>query len=256
MSLESGNASEEKSNKKTQPSYDELLKIISEQNKRVSQLEKSITASSSNGLSAADLVTIVKGVSDANKRDINYEEGIQEEQIDPEDFDQKGVRFTCPSAGYVLVDDRRKGMIVKLPYNKKSIFFKHASTRRVYQGKYESMTPISAYTAHSKKEIEWLRKHSLYNIMFYETTNQSAHADAIRATKLARIMNVIKNYEHVELISVCRQHGVQVNEDPAITRSSLAIEILRKEEEVERTTTNRIMQDTYKNTLIKNDTKE
>lgn len=246
---------------KPESTEEKLLRIIAEQSKameayskRIESLEKSHGAKSG-GITAKDVAEIAKVVAEANKKDqtIDYEAGVLESQIDPSDFDEVGVRFTCPAGGYVLSDDIRKGRRVILPYNKKTILFEHATTRRQGSGRYEISVPISVYTSHSKIETEWIRNHSLYGIIFYETSNEAAHADAIKATKLARIMGHIKNYEHIELIRVCRQYNIAPNEDANITRSTLALKILEKEEELSVESTTKILAETYKNTLIKKD---
>lgn len=259
MSLESGEETGKDNQKKPeQNETDNLKKLIEEQSKMMAAMsEKMLLLEKSHGvkgqgLTAEDVVLIVKTLSEANKKDkeIDYEAGILEEEIDKDDYDEKGVRFTCPAGGYVLSDDIRKGQRVVLPYRKKTILFEHASTRRTGSGRYSVAVPISAYTSHSLKEIQWIRDHSLFGIVFYETTNDAANADAIRATKLARIMGHIRNYEHIELIRACKQHDITPDEDAAITRSKLALKIIHIEEELEKTSSATRLAETNKHQML------
>lgn len=211
-----------------------LLEALRKQQETVNFLQQRLEkyeAEKSQSPQIVEMLANALGSLNAKQRqdEIDFDEGISEDQIPVDDYVEEGVRFCAPFVGYVISDDRRKGMIVKLPYNKKSIFFEHAATRITQTGKYNNTHPFSVYVSKSKKEIEWLRSHSLYNITFYETSTEAVNADAAKAARLSVIMNSIKDYELPDLMSVAKQYGVPITEDASIMKHNLAFVILEKE---------------------------
>lgn len=267
MTIESGKMDEEKGKEKNSSEVEKLLKAVSQQNEilkqqakiieeqstRVEQLEKKLVNGAGSGFSPADLAAFGEAIIKAKAKsdDVDWDAGVQEEQIDPDDFFKEGVRFTSPKFGYCIVDDVRQGRRVKLPYNKKDILFSYAATRRVQQGKYETTTPFSCYISKSKREIEWLKSHSLFNVMFFETsTGGAVDADVINASKLATIMVQLKNYELYELISIAHQHNVEIHTDPAVLRSMVAMKMLKDQNNMEEETRKRQANESYNNALL------
>jgi hypothetical protein len=214
----------------------ELVKQVKELTGKVQGMQMK---SSSSGVSADVIAAAVEGVLKAKSQVENYEGGIQEEQIPADDYDPKGVRFCYPSAGYVLTDDIRQGRVVNLPYNKKVIFFECAAEKHIKQGKYNEIAYVSTYTSHSKKEIEWIRKHSLYGAVIFESANEAMNQKAILASKIAKIMEVVQNYTYPDLLKRCDEYGVTKSEDPAILRANLAYKMADKQadEDMNRTRT-------------------
>lgn len=238
-------------NEKNPSSNEELMAFIKKQNEIIESLKNDV-----NSLKKSDspnqIEALANAISSINKKqvEINYEEGVAEEQIPEDDFVKEGVRFCAPFVGYVIVDDKRKGLIVKLPYNKKSIIFEYGSTRKTQTGKYENTHSYSVYTSKSKKEIEWLRNHSLYNITFYETSTEAANAKAAESLRLASIMSHIKEYELHDLMSVAKDYNIKITEDAAIMRQNLAFAILEKEIEKEREQAVKILEETNKGVAL------
>jgi hypothetical protein len=184
------------------------------------------------------------------QRDINYDEGIEEEDIPTEDWDPKGVRFCCPLVGYLIQDDLRKGHRIKLPYNKKEVFFEYAATRVTQVGKYEQAAPLSVFRSHSHKLTKWLREHSLYGIMFYETSNEAMNADASKALRMASIMKALQPLELHDLFRRCKEYGVEMSEDAAVMRGKIAYAMISKEIESEADRSKAILDDNYKSSVL------
>jgi len=243
MSLESG--SEENGTKAPQ-NVDDLFKVIAELQNQVKSLQgNSIPQPAvTPGLSAEQFAQILKAVKE--KGDVDFDEGLEEQEIPIEDFDEVGVVFYTPCVGRILVDDKRKGRRVKLPYNKKFIFFEYEATRRMQQGKYEAIAPFSKYRSHSKKEIEWLRNHTDYRITFYESSTEAANADILMMKKLTRIMTTLVNYTLPDIIKRCKEYNVMPSDDPQIMRHHLAIAMAKKELESEGVVTEVIVKSNQK----------
>lgn len=228
---------------------EELLKLVTKLSAKVDEMEKQKLQ---NGpvLDADAIVKIIQATRKETDKDLDYQGGIREEEIPKDDWDEKGVRFCTPFVGYCLVDDTRKGHRVTLPYGKKMIFFEYGATRRMQQGKYEGVSVYSAYTSHSKLEIEWIRKHSKFGTYFYESSTQAMNADAQKAQRLSKIMTVLQNYEMDSLMKRCKEYGVVMGEDASVMRSHLAFKMMEAEIKLETEQMEKNFQDQYKTQLM------
>lgn len=183
------------------------------------------------GVSAEQIESIIKTVATAMKKDvdIDYEAGITEEQIPPDDYDRHGVQFCVPYTGYVLADDIRQGQRVLLPYKKKFIFFVYNGTKRSGRGRYETSVAIATYTSYSKKEQQWLRDHTLYNTVFFENTTIASNQDVMDMQRLAEIMKVLGSLELPSLLRRCDENDVPKSNNIASMCHQVAHKILAKE---------------------------
>lgn len=235
---------------------DDVLKLVAQLQKELKELKEAKTAQPTTtvapgGLSPEQFKSIMEAVK-APTKELDYEEGVYEEQIPVDDFDAEGVRFCAPFVGYCIVDDVRKGQRVKLPFGKKSVFFDYAATRKVQQGKYEATAPFSVYRSHSKKEIEWLRNHTYYNVMFYESSNAAVQADLLKIQKLGKFMSILKNLEFHDIIKRCNEYGVPISEDAPTMRMQLAQKIVEREMELEGVTAQQKLEAISKEAMILN----
>lgn len=243
----------ENSEKQAALTTEQLMNIVAEQNKKIEALIKANEAKSfptTQGMSSDDIAKIVAAAVNTRDRDMDYQLGIKEEDIPIDDFDKDGVRFCAPFVGYVVVDDIRQGHRVLLPYNKRSIFFEYSATRRMQQGKYQAIAPYSVYVSHSKKEIEWLKNHSHYGIFFYESATKAVGADIQRMQKLSRIMTVLQQYDHIDLIKRCREYNVEIGEDAPAMRANLAYEMVKREVDSEQSASEKLAAETHKQALL------
>lgn len=223
----------EENPEKKDVAQEDLFMLIQEQSKQMAELKEQLEAVKSNKnntLDASLIQKLIEGLKPAQVSD-------KDEEITPpeDDYEVDGVRFCAPFVGYALVDDRRKGVRSLNPWNKKALVFKFASSKRVRQGKYEALSVYSTYTSHSKKEIEWIRSHSLYTIMFFESSMEAINADSIKAMKLANIYSVLKDQDYNQLLRTATDYKVKYQEDVHALRMNLAHAMaeaqMRKEEE-------------------------
>lgn len=193
------------------------------------QLEErlsSLQAPSNQNLDAQAILKLadaIKGQSQANELD--YQSGIREDQIPEDDYlvDPKDwVTFCVPKAGYVLTDDKRKGHVVKLPFNRDAIFFEYITTNRTQNGKHTVTTPLSTYVCKSKAERDWIRNHSYYQSLIFESTTDAASVDSVKAMRTASIMNILRTKDTPSIISQARSLEIQFNGDVEATRMHIA----------------------------------
>ncbi len=155
--------------------------------------------------------------------------------ISPEDYDEKGATFTCYGNGYLIVDDVRKGHPVTTPYGR--IFkFRFQASRITKIGRVENYSSFCSFRTTSKKEIEWLRTHSLYNIEFYEDTKLALNADAYKVTAAAKIYRQISSLNQTQVLERAKRYNIKIGGDMRDIISQLALamaeeEVSRMEEE-------------------------
>lgn len=236
MALEEGTEQETGKNQSLDKGTQDLLLQLQ---KQVVELQNKLSdkpselPSTFNGMNKEQFQMFMDVMTESKRKDLDYEMGVDEEQIPPEDWHEAGVNFCVPATGYVMSCDRRKGKIVRLPWAKKVIFFEHQGTRKIEQGKFSTVAPISVYTSNSKKEIQWIRDHSMYGILIYENSNDVMTADMHKIQKLSRIIGVLKNYEYLDLLKRAKEHNLQPSDDANELRFRIAHAMADRELESE-----------------------
>jgi len=251
MAMKSGSENEEGTKKPVDP-QEELLKIIQKQNEQLAHFDNKIKAleeNQSQSLNPKMLESILEKFAQANSGR-SMKDDDAEIQPPLSDYDEVGVRFCAPKIGYFIIDDKRKGRVERLPFNKKGVFFEHAATRIMQVGKYQATAPISVYRSHSKAEIAWIREHSRYGTEIYESSTEAAHADAVRMARLANIMQAIQNYELPDLMKVAKENNVAISEDSNALRTNIAFAILDRELAAENMQTKKTLEETYKHSVL------
>lgn len=142
--------------------------------------------------------------------------------LDAEDvLDEKDmVMFVSHKVLYVIADDKRNGKNVRAPFA--LIKFKHDSTRLVKNGKETDQFNISTYTCRSKIELEWLRNHSLFGVMFFDKISKVITADAQKASRLAKHVLSLRSVGQHQLIQMAKSKEIPVVDDLNYLRSMIA----------------------------------
>lgn len=227
MTLEKGNDNIPETDL-TKGNTEELINVVKKLQDQVKQMQTEKLATTG-GFTADDIAKLINAAKQDTTKQLDYDAGIEDKDIPLDDFDEKGVVFCAPFAGYCIVDDQRQGHRILLPYNKKFIFFEHQGTRKFQQGKYQATASFATYTSRSKKEQKWIRQHSLFNTMFYENSNKAMSFDIRRAQKLSRIMNTLKDFELHSLIQRAKEYSVPISNDVNALRANLAFEMVDRE---------------------------
>lgn len=234
MTLKTGKVEEEIPSNQT----DALLDVVKQLQGDIKRL-KSEQSQNQSGISPSELAKILATYNAESRRVENkdYRQGIREEDIPKDDYDEAGITFCAPFTGYVVTDDYRMGHRVILPYNKESIFFKYQGSRRFQTGKHQELMAFSTYTSRSKKEQDWLRRHTFFNTMFYESTRGAANFDVIKAQKIARIMTAISKFDLNQIVQRCKEYDIAISQDMDVMRTNLAFKMAERELDSERNAT-------------------
>jgi hypothetical protein len=158
-------------------------------------------------------------------------EDIDESDMLPEN-EQK--TFVAYSVHYPIVDGIINNKPVKAPYG--VIEFKYQGTKKVGSGKgrEENVFNFCAYHCKSRKVLDFLLKHHLYNVTFFDNLTSFGSKEVTLASKIASNMSALNTIGAVELMGMAKHHGLQTTSDLSAMRASIATHLASKEFESER----------------------
>lgn len=250
MAIESGEEKKGLEIKSVSP--DKMWEIVQQQQKQIQELlAKSGQPVGAPTLNIDDITKIIAATKQsAEGIDTNWEAGIDESKIPVDDYLDKGIMFFSPCGGTCIVDDRRKGQRVLLPYGKKVIWFGQAVATHIQRGKDMHLIVLSNYLCKSKKEAEWIRNHSLFGTKFFESIEQTVSKDVVKMQKLSRVMTDVQQYSPHELLGHAKSYKVPIGEDFNAIRAGLAQAMVEAEEERENFSAQQALLDTQKDRLV------
>tara|TARA_R110000824_G_scaffold326704_4_gene513647 strand:+ start:307 stop:1149 length:843 start_codon:yes stop_codon:yes gene_type:complete len=169
--------------------------------------------------------------------DTNYTGGAREmmgpvslENIDQDDFLETPATFFSYSFTFTVFGDKRFGRDVKTPYSK-PIRFEHTfRTTKKGTSRYDKTT-LSLCTAkiYSKKEVEWIRNHTLYGIKFYENIGEVQDIDVQLANKMVAVNNMLNSMTQHEVIARAKLEGITISNNLDQTRKALTVKMAHGE---------------------------
>ena len=186
---------------------------------RLDNLEKKDMSSS--GFSAEDIAKIVSAAQ--APKEINNEDMVFVAEIDPDDEIPflEAIQFFAPTAGYVIVDDIRANRIVKPPI-KKSIWFDYAGEERVETRMGTTLNVYSNYVSKSKLEVEWLRNHRFYNILFFEDMAKALDMDYRILKILHSAMSAVEAMDPGSIRQRLKEANLPISKNHEMNKKELA----------------------------------
>lgn len=207
---------------KVEPSIAEQFRLMQEEIAKLKENQVVPAENSDNNELIKTLVQELRGNQQVKTGQFEFDSMHTEADIDPDDaLEEKDyVTFITHKVIHVIVDDKRNGRNIRVPFEK--IVFKYVSTKQVKNGRETDVFQLSTYTCTSKKELAWLRAHSLFGITFFDKMTGVLSKDAGRAFKLARQMMVLKNIGQGQIINMAKQRGISIGDDLDMMRSEIA----------------------------------
>lgn len=253
MAIETGE--EQKGIEVKNASPDKIWEIVQAQQKQIQELlSKQNQPVDTSKLSIDDITKIIRATKETTEGiDVNYEAGIDESQIPVDDYMEQPALFFSPCGGTCIVDDRRKGQRVLLPYGKKVIWFDNPAATKIQRGKDLHLIVICTYLCKSIKEAEWIRNHTLFGTKFFESIEQTVSKDVVKMQRLSRTMTDVQQYSPHDLLRHAKSYGVTIGQDYDKVRFALAEAMVDKEEEREEQSTQRSLLENQKDRLVFDD---
>lgn len=155
--------------------------------------------------------------------------------IDADDVLPNAIIFFANSVSFAIYDDKKAGFTIKPPYNRS---FKFKTIQRVVD-KSSARTPVylslSAVIVRSKKEAEWLRKHSLNGIKFFEQKDGAKDISLELQDKIVQAWSIVSTFDDHTVMQRCITDGINVDSsDIGVLRRKLSFKIaenMNKDEE-------------------------
>jgi hypothetical protein len=175
---------------------------------------------------------ISRGISDGMKTKAGqfvFGEGFTEDEIDVDDIllEDDWVVFAVHKIYDIIVGDKRHGKQIRAPFE--PIEFIIQGSKIVKNGKESSITNFATYTCKSRKELDWLKNHTQYNIRFFDSVKGAISSDSKKATLLSKNMNLLSSMNQHQIYRYAQDHNVDITSDLAIMKAELATILTEKE---------------------------
>lgn len=155
---------------------------------------------------------------------------VNMEDVDPDDVLEVAAYFFSYSYKYAVYDDVRNGIAVNPPYGavKFNPLFRSSPTGKVY-GTSARYSNISYALVYSKKQAEWLKKHSLFGVMFFENIGAAKSVNYLEAETIAKAYQSVQGLTGFKLRQRCVAEGIDISTiDDTIMRQQLIDKISKR----------------------------
>lgn len=190
---------------------------------------KEMTPGGSGGLTeelAKALVTIANNSEQAQEA-YDPAKYLSPAQVASDDILEEVVVFWASGFGLVLGDDKKNGIPIRPPYG--AVLFEPVGENRQQRGKDIDVNIWSKHVCESKKELEFLRNHTLFGIRFFEKAGETINVDQGFAIKLANHMTALRNTPSNQVHRMAREMELAFEEDLDKTRLMIASALIEKE---------------------------
>jgi len=151
-------------------------------------------------------------------------------EIAKDDHLEVPVKFWALGILLIIADDRRKGN--QIPSPRGVIRFLPQGTKRKPRGKETQIQIVCAYETRSRKEVEWLKEHSLFNSRFFMKSGEAFNVDIRYAQKVASYAQAMMNTPANNVISMASQMNMNIDDD--ITTLRIAVAQARAKKDIEK----------------------
>lgn len=158
--------------------------------------------------------------------DQNTEMVFTEENIPLDDYLKTPVTIYTFCSYKPIFDDRRGGHAIKTPYGR-PIVLKFSGNMPNGKG---TNVPVATGKLETKKELDFIRKHSLFGIEIFETAAGALSTDPNEAQLMSNVMTMVNTMTQAEVISrVKNEGGVEISPDIERMRHDLFTKLFNEE---------------------------
>jgi len=133
---------------------------------------------------------------------------IDMDDFDPNDVLEIAATFFTYSIGYLIMDDSKQGHPIRTPFNRPFRFHHLYRHERLGDRSKKEYLMVSVCKVSSKRELEWLRKHSLCGIKFFEDIKNVRGINVEMQEKLVEASNEISRLSEHEIVQRALVEGV------------------------------------------------
>lgn len=182
----------------------------------ISQIDKLIDARlkerTSSASGASELVELLtQALGKQNNQKIEKFDKAKYHDPEPGDLLEKAVVFWSQGFQYVIGDDRKNGLAIPAPLG--VVDFKAQSSKRKQNGKEQQMLILCKHVCLSKKELAFLRNHTMYGIRFFEKVDDVESVDVRYATLIASYAQGLRNMDAIRVFDTARHLQIPITTD-------------------------------------------
>jgi hypothetical protein len=144
-------------------------------------------------------------------------------QVDVEDVLDEPVHFFAYNSQYAIFGDKRMGQEIHTPYGT-PIKFKRSirMVRNPGSSRYDkSILSVCEAKIHSKKEMEFLKTHSLFGVKFFETANEAASVSVELAEVMGSVANEVAGLTQHQVVSRAKTMNLPMDQSVDVVKRAL-----------------------------------
>jgi hypothetical protein len=153
-----------------------------------------------------------------------------EVEFDIEDYLDVPALFFCYKSAYTLFGDKRLGKVTGTPSGQPIRFTNTFRTKRYGRNPREvEVYHVSTAKIHSKIEAEWLRNHTLFNIVFFERIGDATTVDVYLAEKMAEVNATVSVWNAYQVIEKAKVMNIPITNDIENMRKQILVKMAQGE---------------------------
>lgn len=195
--------------------------------------EKKITKGRAKNVAEVDMQVIKdlqKEIAELKKQvSVSDVAAVSEDDLIKEDYMEEPAVFFAFSSYYGIYGDTRKGHSVSTPYERPFQFKRlYRTTKPSLTGRGVEIITVSQCVVRSKREYEWLKKHSLFNIKFFESIEKAKNVDVVLAEKMGEANAVVSKMSDHQCLDRAQRENIDiVNPDISNIRKLLTYKMAK-----------------------------
>ena len=154
------------------------------------------------------------------------EKGLDYTQQMEDDWLDEPVIFFAFCFNYMIFGDRRRGKETQPPYG--PILFKPIIRQVVQKGKSKETVSVSSVKVQTQAEVDYLKSHSQYGILFYESLDDAMNTEPSWALKMAEAQKGIANLSDMHVVARAKQEGLVMKQSIEAMRKELIQKVAKR----------------------------
>lgn len=133
------------------------------------------------------------------------------DEFDHGDYLSEPVLFFCFKDKYSIYCDTKRHGNVDPPNGPVKFQALYRYKKKFQKG--EKAITISQYASYSKKEVEWLKQHENFDVMFFENIDETYGKNAMLADAMTSISHTVNSMSDIDVINRCKSEGIAISSD-------------------------------------------
>ena len=168
----------------------------------------------------AQVAKLKSGSKTEEEKDLDYVQQIEDDWLD------EPVLFFAFCFNYLIFGDRKRGKETQPPYG--PLIFKPVIRQTIQKGKNKETVSVSTIRVQTQAEVDYLRGHSQFGILFYESLEGAMSADPTWAITMSDAQRGIANLSDMQIVARAKQEGIVMKQSVELMRKELIEKTARK----------------------------